>query len=334
MERHVRIGNDVFLYGHKAPYSSSGYSLQGVLELDEADDRVKCHECGEWCERLGNHVWLVHGMKARDYKVKHGLPLYAALLGERLRNLHVELGSKPELQAASIRAIQAAGIDMRAVGKLGAGKRSAGRRGLMHATRNRNRTCPQQILERIREIAAKVGRPVGLRDLVANGLHPKSIEAVHGTTWRNAVRLAGIDPEVLVRYSRPTLVELLRDFYVKYHRLPSESDQHRGVIPSADTFRKAFGGMMEAYEAAGLRQVAEERLRDNVARIAPKPMYSAAELERRLRSFVYSHHRLPTKQEGDSGSCGLPTYKTYSRYFPSVSALRRRIAREMLVVPG
>ncbi|MBC3186351.1 MucR family transcriptional regulator [Corynebacterium sp. zg-331] len=52
--------------------SLDGYGLYGIL--DDDGQTVLCHECGFRYPALGNHVFAVHEMTARDYKVAHGLP--------------------------------------------------------------------------------------------------------------------------------------------------------------------------------------------------------------------------------------------------------------------
>lgn len=54
-----------------------GYGRYGYL--DGGADYVVCHECGRELQSLISHVYTAHGLRARAYKIKHGLPLGRAL---------------------------------------------------------------------------------------------------------------------------------------------------------------------------------------------------------------------------------------------------------------
>ena len=64
----------------------SGHGRYGVLDTDGR--RLMCHECGGWYRSVGSHVTRSHGMTARDYKIRHGLPLGTALVAPDLSELH------------------------------------------------------------------------------------------------------------------------------------------------------------------------------------------------------------------------------------------------------
>lgn len=63
--------------------SPSGHGQYGILATDGI--QVMCHECGQWKKTLGKHLPAVHEMTAREYKIRHGLPLTKALMGDRLK---------------------------------------------------------------------------------------------------------------------------------------------------------------------------------------------------------------------------------------------------------
>jgi hypothetical protein len=45
----------------------------GTVEVDEVEDRVRCHLCGRWCKGLGAHAVYGHGMTALEYRELAGL---------------------------------------------------------------------------------------------------------------------------------------------------------------------------------------------------------------------------------------------------------------------
>jgi hypothetical protein len=56
---------------------------------------------------------------------------------------------------------------------------------------------------------------------------------------------------------REVLVELLRDFFVRFHRLPSSSDFRRRLLPTQGAYAREFGSWGAAIQAAGLGLVAK-----------------------------------------------------------------------------
>lgn len=56
----------------------SGYGRYGIL--DDDGQTVLCHECGQRYPSVGAHLRLGHDLTARDYKIRHGLPLGTGLV--------------------------------------------------------------------------------------------------------------------------------------------------------------------------------------------------------------------------------------------------------------
>src|SRR4051812_15453353 len=79
---YVLLKNTLSFYKDKEPFEGSGLSIKGGLEYDEADDTIKCHECGYWFKSLAPHLHMFHGMSVADYKKAHGLSSSTALISE------------------------------------------------------------------------------------------------------------------------------------------------------------------------------------------------------------------------------------------------------------
>jgi hypothetical protein len=58
----------------------------GVLADD--GELAQCHICGEYFGNLGGHVSQIHGVAAKEYKVRFGLKAKTGLLGPALKELH------------------------------------------------------------------------------------------------------------------------------------------------------------------------------------------------------------------------------------------------------
>src|SRR5438552_814235 len=82
---HVLVDGSVYLYRDKAPFIPAGRSVLGALEYNQADDTLKCHECGVFTGMLGRHAAIRHKIPARQYKRKFGLNQSTALVSETVR---------------------------------------------------------------------------------------------------------------------------------------------------------------------------------------------------------------------------------------------------------
>ena len=257
----VLIRGKCFLYKQKAPFVPSGKSVFGALEYDENTGMVRCHECGKWFTHLGHHVSdsqgvHSHRMKALDYKRKHGLRRAAALCGPKESAKYNNVANLHFLEAAKK-------VRARAIGACAKAKRYRqlnGERLYNAESRNERNTCQAQILSRIKAISESLGRTPTHRDLRQHGLHASSVVfALNVPDMKSVFSLLGLLPNRRggkETYTDSLLIELLRDFYVKFGRLPKRTDYIMKLLPSDGTIRHHFGSMAAAYEAAGLGKVA------------------------------------------------------------------------------
>lgn len=260
-EEQVLIRGKVFLYKQKAPFVPSGKSVLGALEYREADDKVRCHECGEWFVSLAKHVSDKHQKGQADYKKTHGLNRWATLAGIKYttnkstvaRALNLGKSLTPENRK---KARSSAHEQMRK-------RRESGETSVRHELRNENGTCQAQILSTIKALASQIGRTPSRRELESVGVHIDSARRVLNVdSLQGLLALAGLAQRKRIghrKYSRELLVELLREFYVKNKRLPTRSDMRSyGLLPVEATFKKEFGSLQHALTAAGFGLVAEE----------------------------------------------------------------------------
>ena len=59
---------------------------KGKIQYD-SDGRPICELCGKAFDRLGLHVWMVHNIKAGDYKKMFGLDNKVGLISKRSKEL-------------------------------------------------------------------------------------------------------------------------------------------------------------------------------------------------------------------------------------------------------
>jgi len=263
-DRRVILSGKVFLYRQKAPFVPSGKSVLGALEYDQTEDKVRCHECGDWFQNVGVHAAHAHGLRARDYKIRHGLLIKSALVSEGVR---VSASVKsPELIAKFVAAGQSAATRA----KLAAAERLVGRKSV--EKKNESGRCHAQLLFRVQTLATRIGRTPTAVELREAGIHVSSLLVTLNVGSLSAVMSylglapnpsggpAGVNPSKgRKKYTETTLIELMRDFYAKYARIPRRTDYRRGLLPNESTFAGCFGGMWKCYEAAGLLEEAKRQ---------------------------------------------------------------------------
>ena len=251
-EQFVRINGKTLLYKQKAPFVASGMSIQGGIEYDAEEDKLRCHECGEWFKSLGPHIWQAHGISGRDYKSKHALMMGSSLVNENMRLI-------ASRTMAAMNSADPEACRKRISNLLNRGRGSRVHR-LRAELRNERRTCPAQLLADIRKLASKLGHTPSQTELSQAKMSGRSAcLALNVKTIGAVVSLAGLVPNGSSHflYTPEVLIEILRDFYVSHGRLPRQrTDHNRGLLPSCPTFRRAFGSMKQAFRAAGLGLVA------------------------------------------------------------------------------
>jgi len=248
-EQHVKIKGKTFLYKQKAPFVASGMSVSGAIEYDVEADKLRCHECGEWFGCLATHIVKKHGLNARAYKMKHGLRAKTALVSERMRverSRRITARNSADTEGHRENTLQ---------GWIMARRRRQPPKKQYAEYRNQNGSCAAQLLERIKQVATKLGHTPSERELMLAGISRTSVLRTLNVKSIDALMsLADLVPNGRSRphYSETVLTEMLRDFYVCHRRLPGGTDHRRGLLPAYGTFILHFGSMKNAYRAAGL----------------------------------------------------------------------------------
>lgn len=228
----VIISGKVSLYKDKAPFVESGKSILGALEYDESSGMVRCHECGKMVLSLPRHLHQEHNIKARDYKIKHGLKIATCLYGEHTRNLMVEAAMR-----------RSAGMPRRELlKKLTAmshladhKKQGATLRKTRDSLRNERGMCRAQLLEKLNTLAVEFGRTPTQVELIKNGIQWNTLQFHFGSA-ANAMKIAGLTPNTKQtrtmeqRFPTESLLRSLRMFSYNNRRIPRLSDCRRGLL--------------------------------------------------------------------------------------------------------
>lgn len=316
-EAKIIIGNEVFFYNEKKPYLNSGYSIKGALEYDSVEDKVKCHECGLWFRSIGSHLRYCKKAKklsAREYKIKHGFGLGAALISEGTRKKYIEVSSNVK----NISRLTSKRIKEK---KLMAGKLARVRNPWSSGIRtqqahNRRRICRPQILFRIKELAKQLGRTPTQAEMNENGIYQGMLR-FHFGGGNKAILLAGLRPNaqyVSLRwpfYTKKGLCDLLKNFYSKHGRRPSKSDMRRGLLPGVYVFKRHFGSYTTALQQAKIPL----EIRWETKMLSKKEMinrlHDAGVLLKRKPSRSWEEQKFLRRR------VGVPNWEYYSKIFGS-----------------
>lgn len=300
----------VTLYNYKEPFMkyAGGFGYQGVLLFNGEDDKVQCHLCGEWFEYLPNHLHIEHMIAASEYKDMVGLRATTALIGEKQRAVLIQKGTE---RFKNLR--PGTGTRSEATKrKISEGlKRSRGTR----EEQNRVGTCPDQLIERIRQTYHKLGRTP--RDNEIQG--KDTIEKVYGS-WKAACEIAGIPyrapTEVISRRAagkgkliEADLILWIRD-NIQDEILPTISDYARAVGVSRQVTSKW------TRRRGGWDELCRRSLNsDGIYRKVRGFRYSKEELLKFLTEFKKNNGRNPAISDCKRGL--LPHASRYIYYWKS-----------------
>ena len=231
-----------------------GHGYLGTLAQTENKDLVQCHKCGELVENLGQHAWLKHQMKARDYRVTYKLGLRTPLCSDNYseKQKAIKLKQRASMSEEEREAKREA---MREV------QRQANRVGNPRSLEalNKDGMCPDQLIEKIHLLAEKLGKSPTHEEF-RQEYDGKYIGAINRTfgSWNGAKHMAGFKPNKSGSkvphnrspYTNEQLLEFLRSAYKEKGSLPTFSDWRKGFLPSYNLYRHRFGGIQKARSLA------------------------------------------------------------------------------------
>lgn len=232
---------------------SEGYGYYGTLATTADKTLVQCHMCGNLYGSVAQHIRSAHKLSADEYKEKFGLSKTTALVSDEVRVRLQERvikffdGKLPDHLKEYNRKVQAGLIKHHGSG---GAKKSL-------EWRNKNGVCPDQLLEKIKELAKKLGHTPSMDEFQEHykGRYRSAIMYIHGG-YLEAVRKAKlVSAKELKEPDNDRLLQDLIDFKKKYGRIPMSSDFARGLLrPRAMYFRR-FGSLNNARVEAGLEAV-------------------------------------------------------------------------------
>ena len=247
--------DELILGAYKEPLRKveNGFGYMGAISLSK-DGRIQCHICGELFDNLSFHVKTHSKITVREYKEKFGLSMSTSLVSESVRQK-----MKEKMFEINARHKDGFFAEMSRKGVLARkGKRTSRRESL--EKKNLKGTCPDQLLEKIRECATALGYTPSYDNFFVWAGTQRFYRPIVLTfgSWSNAIKQAG-----LARHKHPggkgdldyaddELLEYLHDFYTEHSVIPSRSDYARGLFPHYTTYVNRFGSMAEARRRAGI----------------------------------------------------------------------------------
>lgn len=243
----------------KAVEKGKGYGFYGTIAITEDGEFMQCHLCGELYASVGGHL-RVHNLTATEYKEQFGLGIGTGLVSEALRkkkqDIFLDQAEKGTTKGLPVwlqeynRKVQSGEVKHIGV------KHKDGGQNLER--RNREGTCPEQTLEKIRELAEKLGHTPSIEEFRKhyNYKYYKSLTFHHGSYLAAVKKLGVKSAKDLKEPTDVELIQALKAFHKRFNRTPMKSDFDRGLVSyNRQMFWRHFGSLNEARTQAGLDAV-------------------------------------------------------------------------------
>lgn len=252
----------------KEVVKAEGTGYYGALLGTPDGNLVQCHVCGELFEHLGYHINRAHKLNANDYKEKYELAYKTALCSENYRQNQkatfmkmLNSLSEEEKDAYKQRHRERL-IKARAEGKMFAHGKS-----ITLETKNKRGTCPDQLLDKIKEIAERIGKTPSKAEFILETGTQRYVHLIYKTygSWSKAIEMLGMEvrkaksnPRSKKRYSNEELLEYLAIYAQENNKVPTHTDFKRGLLPDYSVYTRRFGSIEEARQLAGVYEFVDD----------------------------------------------------------------------------
>lgn len=234
----------------------NGFGYYGAIEVTTDGEYIRCHICGKLFYDLGSHARQAHKTPVSKYKEQFQLQATTALISEKERNNRKQrtidwLKTLSDEEKKNYR--------LRCAEKI---KKFHERKHKMRGkesleAKNKKGTCPQQLIEKIKETAKALDKTPTLAEFIdfTGGQRFKHLVLKVYGTWNNALRIANLKSGTkrigkYKKYSREELLEYLAIFSQENNKLPTATDAKRGLIPNDKTYKRWFGSLAIARQEA------------------------------------------------------------------------------------
>lgn len=239
------------------------FGYRGVVLYNKLEDKLQCHECGEWVEHLPSHIWNRHKIKNKDYRMTYGLPLTYPLVNKKISSYLSELGEKNGIvNHMKGKFNKTAYLKGKAKGKLNKASMKYYRN--CEAFHNKLSICEKQVNERYIVLAESLGHEPTDREIVK--FDPKLKDAIrkwyknlngfrknHGYEIKNGFN---------EKYSQEKVIGLLRMWIEKNHCIPNSKNLLHSS-PTIATVKKYCGSLRKALHLAGFEAEYQQEFKRN-----------------------------------------------------------------------
>lgn len=241
----------------------NGFGFYGALLSTLDGKSVMCHICGKLFGALHAHVQQAHKMHPKEYRNKFQLARQTALLSEeeRLKRKERTLYWMNKKTSAEKRKMK-----QKALKRYREWKRNnynVNNFTIRLETKNKRGTCPDQLLEKIKEVSKKIGRVPTKRDFIEETNTQRYLHLIYKTfgSWAKALIMVGMTPRSTQnnskrrQYNDDELLEYLIIYKQEEGKIPTSTDCRRSIIPSEEVYRRHFGSLPNARRLAGIEEM-------------------------------------------------------------------------------
>jgi len=216
--------------------------------------------CGKLFQDLGPHIRTKHKIDVKEYRTQFMLAKKSSLISEtrrlQLKNNTIKwLEGMTEDERNEIRT-----RSLEKARQYWSEHPWREQPKIALETKNKRGTCPQQLLEKIREIEERIGHTPSLKRFVyetGGQRYKHSIFTMFGS-WNAALKLLGCTDITPARtrysehYTKEELIGYMRAYFKIHKKVPTNTDFKRRLLPSRSVYYKNFGSINEARRMASI----------------------------------------------------------------------------------
>lgn len=247
---------DLIYTNYKEPLTKnvSGFGYLGTIAETKDGSSIQCYECGKLFVKLATHIKPAHKMTVREYKDKYQIS-YSTPLASRQARERQSVVYRENISANTHKKAVAGLAKYRADVKAGKRKHILPKQGSLLERKNKNGTCPDQLIDKLQKLTDANGGHIGYRQLQKDHLAFLGNLIRTFGTLNKARKMAGLQNKGydVFRYSEAQLLEAMRDFYGRHKRVPTCTDfKSENNLPNYKAYTSRWGSINRARYFAGL----------------------------------------------------------------------------------
>jgi hypothetical protein len=260
------------LKNYKEPLTKvkNGYGWYGTIACTIDGKEIQCHICGALVQSLTGHI-KTHEIKTREYKEKFKLQYTSALISESTR---MKYKQKTLDFIKSLTEEEKKEYWRKCKSRLNEARR---KRGSFQPKKtleqmNKEDSCPEQTLEKIKIVKEKIGHVPSKDEFISemNGQRYTHLAYKHFGSWNKAIEMCHFNSKDdkrsenmggykgKKRYSDEELLEYLKLYVEENRQIPTISDFRRGLLPDYNRYIERFGNIENARQLAGVYLIVDE----------------------------------------------------------------------------